>query len=255
MTLHKVKILNKAEKEAEKNTVIWRYMNFVSFYSIVISKALYFKRIDKYTDKLEGTIFKKTVEELYKRRLDYPFTKDVEARKAAENEKLNIETYKAWTLSNSWIISEDENYLMWKTYLDGHKEGIAIKTTVSKLNECLGDNKEFEVFTMPVSYEPLKTNQLDVYHVSHNKRQYYKSENEFRATIQFQFNVNRKTGERTPKFDDGTNVKVDLEKLIDEIYISPFAGDWFYELVESLRKEHLPFLNPTKITKSNINDN
>jgi hypothetical protein len=40
----------------DNSEVIWRYMDFASFYSLLFSKGLFFRRLDKYSDEYEGTL-------------------------------------------------------------------------------------------------------------------------------------------------------------------------------------------------------
>lgn len=100
----------------DNTETIWRYMDFASFYSLLLTKGLFFKRLDKYTDEYEGTIPDETREALLKHRSGFPFTTHQEANDWVNNYIANVETYKVGTLSNSWILSKAENYAMWKIY-------------------------------------------------------------------------------------------------------------------------------------------
>ncbi|MBI5810679.1 MAG: hypothetical protein HZB81_07630 [Deltaproteobacteria bacterium] len=50
-------------------------------------------------------------------------------------------------------------------------------------------------------------------------------------------------------YDEVVYVPVDLDVLIDEVYVSPTSADWFYELVESVTDRC--FLNK-KVKKSDL---
>jgi len=235
---------------------LWRYMNFAKFYDLLINKSLFFSRLDRYPDSFEGTLHESTKEELYKYRKEFLFTSKREAEDWTKSELANIESYKALILSNSWSLSEEEDYALWKVYLSGSKEGVAIRTTVDKFNEALDGNRDFEIHTSKVTYEPVKREDLNIFTVATNKRGYYRYENEYRALIHAFVISKDGYGKQTKnaRYENGTNVKVDLRTLIDYIYISPFVESWFDEIIKSLSAQYLNFLQPDKIKKSGIRD-
>lgn len=232
-------------------------MNFAKFYDLVIHKSLFFARLDRFPDNFEGTLHELTRKELYDYRKAFAYTSNKEAEDWTKSELANIESYKAHILVNCWSLSEEENYALWKVYLSGSKEGVAIKSTIDRLNKALEENKDFTIYLGKVTYEPITREKLDVFTVSTNKRAYYSYECEYRALITnaFELALNDQ-GKQTklPKYEIGAQVTVDLQTLIDNIYVSPFAGKWFYEIIESVRERYLSFLSPDKIIKSGIRD-
>jgi hypothetical protein len=236
---------------------IWRYMNFAKFHDLVIHKSLFFTRLDKFPDNFEGTLHELTKKELYDYRKAFAYTSKQEADGWTKAELANIESYKAHILANCWSLSEEENYALWKVYLSGSKEGVAIRSTVNRLTNTLEANKDFDIYLGQVTYEPVKRENLNVFTVSTNKRAFYRYENEYRALITKAFEI-AKNGQgkqtRIPKYEVGVNVNVALEELIEKIYISPFAAQWFSEIIESVRERYLTFLPPEKIIKSGIKD-
>jgi hypothetical protein len=117
--------------DASDDSIIWRYMSFTSFYSLLFKKSLFFRRLDKYTDQLEGTLPIATVNDLRKHRAAFEYSTTAEINRWTDKEITTIEGYKAHTLASSWSLSESENYSMWKIYLYGQTEGVAVTTTVS----------------------------------------------------------------------------------------------------------------------------
>jgi hypothetical protein len=99
-------------------------------------------------------------------------------------------------------------------------------------------------------------NDVNVFSVSMNKRIPYEYEKEYRALLIAQFKVdnsNEKTV-RVPKYEVGVDVEIDLMKLIDKIYVSPFCGPWFRDLVKSALEGHLPTFDFENIIQSGIRD-
>jgi hypothetical protein len=240
-------------KKVDDKTIIWRYMDFVSLYHLITTGKIYFRRLDKYSDKLEGTLCEKTQKELYHHRHSFLSTSKDEAEIWAKNEILNIENFKAWTLSNSWIMNETDSFAMWKIYCP--QNGIAIKSTVEKLKRSLEENKH-EIYIGAVNYEIVKYPDLNQFTVSTNKRKYYSFENEIRALMINQFNVEKDGAKNRwiPQYYDGLEVPIDLSLLIDSIYVSPFTGKWFLDCVKKLVKEKLNILSLDNIVQSEIED-
>src|SRR6266540_2111096 len=170
------------------DTVIWRYMDFVTFCSLLTTGKIFFRRLDKYSDELEGTLPPKTKEELLKYRSAFDYSSSEGTEKWAAGVIENVEAYKEWTVANAWTISDVENYAMWKIYLRGNREGVAIKSTVGRLKESFTANG-FEIYLGKVHYEGLKQEELNVYSVSTNKSSPYEFEKELRALILYQFTI------------------------------------------------------------------
>jgi hypothetical protein len=55
-----------------------------------------------------------------------------------------------------------------------------------------------------------------------------------------------------PKFDKGIGVRVDLNKLIESVYVSPMSDNWFFELVKQIVVERFQFNFP--VVRSEIKE-
>lgn len=114
-----------------------------------------------------------------------------------------------------WTIDEDDSDLMWMTYAP--QSGVAIKSTAGRLRVSL--LKTF-IHLMEVPYGPLNT------HDPFRKRSRFKREREYRVV-----DIRRCES-------DGVLWNVDLEKLIDEIWVSPYAPRWFGDVVKNLLNQY-----------------
>lgn len=236
------------------STPIWRYMDFITFYRILTTGTILFRRLDKFPDELEGTLSPNTQQERLKYRSDFDYTTSKEAKTWTKRDIENIESFKAGTLANSWIISTSENYAMCKIYLRGNREGVAVKSTVGRLTESLTEN-EFKIFLGKVSYESLEQKDINIYSVSTNKSKPYEFENELRALIfhQFTYSSDRMKA-KIPISEIGAEVPLRVKDLIEEIYISPFAGTWFNQLIRSFIKDKFPTFDEKHIKNSQIKE-
>jgi len=233
-------------------------MDFLSFYSLLINQSLFFRRLDKYSDEYEGTLPEQTQQDLLMYRKSFPHTGEGEAKNWVANNLDQIAKYKTFILSNSWTIDDHENYGLWKIYLGGRAEGVAIKTTAGRLKQSFIHDTSYEVSCGIVTYEALNHKKIDVYSVATNKRPPYAYEKEYRALIINQFTTHYEGKDRIkttiPKFEIGENITIDATSLIESLYISPFSGAWFKDLLMTTLNNLLPEFNKQNIIRSSIKD-
>ncbi len=245
--------MNLAEcREVHVNMPIWRYMDFASFYFLLYSRTLFFRRIDKYSDEYEGAL----PDELKTYLLHYFSSGPFKDTEATEKFIARLKEFNTGTLSNSWMLGSKESYAMWKIYLRGSQEGIAIKTTTNKLKSALAHNKVDFTFAK-VTYGVLPWRDTDYKSLAACKTEPYAYENELRVLVYDQFTSETKSIDIFPKaplYDIGCAYSVDLENLIDTIHISPFAGSWFNEIVTSSLQHFLPSFDMSNVLKSGIKD-
>lgn len=238
--------------ELDDNIIIWRYMTMASFLSLIIDKRLLFRKASTYKDyydcyaifdeesqkNIEDAIIhqKKPDNWIYCSRLGkgrplMPFFK---------GEKWNLtfsQTGKLLcnadiTYCNCWHINNNENYALWKIYLDNQKEGIAVKSTIGNLKKALSVEDD-KVFLGRVNYTDKKLSlnnesKVNEHSVILRKRLQYSYESELRAFV-----VSKtETGDENSY--DALLVDIDIEQLVQEIWISPFAGQWLLEMINRL---------------------
>ena len=231
------RIFNAPEDE---NIKIWRYMDFTKMVSLLDSKKLFFARADRLGDPFEGSLPKSNVES----RSHIP----------AEFSKVNIGMYriamlelgklnKKWpehTVINCWHMNNHESAAMWRLYLKSN-EGIAIQSTYARLKKSLND--EEKIYIGMVNYIDYESESIDTSNWLSpfiHKRKSYEHEKEIRAVI-----LKHPINKDTKKFDfnagtisDGLQVKVNLELLIESIYVAPSSPEWFKDLVDAVVKKY-----------------
>ena len=229
--------------------LLWRYMSFEKFVSLLATRSLFFTRADKFDDPFEGftpPLVKKNYEQT------------VSNFNIFEEFQKNFRKY---ALCSCWHQDDEESMAMWDKY-HLHNSGIAIKTTYGDLKACLGEG--YRVFLGKIEY----INHYD-YPVPHNikdlsplytwyfhKRKTFEHEKEFRAIF---FDVPRslmdyidKDGniihlESTlegNKYPDtcktGKSLKVNVDRLIGEVITSPYIKneEWITEMVSSVVNQY-----------------
>jgi hypothetical protein len=218
------------EKPVSNNAKIWRYLDFTKFVSLLDKSALFFSRADKLGDPFEGSYPKANVElrpQVYKDKVP----PDV-INHAPEFNKLLVKH----TFINCWHLNRYESAAMWKLYLKSN-EGIAIRSTFSRLKSCLNAEKR-DIFIGKVQYVDYEKDLLSEVHTLLpfvHKRKSFAHEHELRALIQeFRYKRNGEIDWSKPPFDEGIYIKVNLETLIDKIYLAPTSPKWLVELVKSV---------------------
>jgi hypothetical protein len=132
---------------------------------------------------------------------------------------------------NCWHQNENESAAMWKLYLKS-EEGIAIVSTPRKLIDSIRSapylmlvgSVEYVDFN---DYPPFNNMFVPVM----RKRKSFGHEHELRIVA-----VKERDGAITsePFEECGVPIKVDVSQLLEAIYVSPTAEDWFARLVEQM---------------------
>jgi hypothetical protein len=140
---------------------------------------------------------------------------------------------------------------MWKLYLKS-EEGIAIQSSFKRLISCFDHYTENDVYVGKmkyIDYEKDKIPLSNIFYPVVHKRKSFQHEKELRAAI-IKFPLREGTLDLNFEvFDAGLYVPVDLDCLIEKIYVSPVAEEWFKDLVESVMHKYA--LNK-KVAKSSL---
>lgn len=220
----------------EHNNIIWRYMDFTKFASLLDRSALFFARADKFKDPFEGSWTKKNFERMT------PALTGVDVLGAKQNHIRNFfKKLRECTYINCWHLSAEESAALWKLYLKSD-EGIAIRSTLSYLQSELRRNyKKSDLYIREVKYIDYKTDDMpegNILAPFFHKRTSFKHEKEVRAIIQ-QLPV--KDGAIDWEFkppEGGIYINVDPNVIIDMVYVSPDTQNWFIDIVKSILKKY-----------------
>jgi len=225
------------------DTVLWRFMDFTKFVSLLKSKAIYFSRADKFDDAFEGAkglLKNKSIWNKYY--LDYFInaiqTAPGEEERGRTNKEIlkdakrllqqfnSIESHNIHTFISCWHENKYESEAMWKLYTSSLEQGIAIKTTYKKLYYALGRNPRIAIGRVNyIDYSQRFAKHDGAYWF---KRKSFEHEKEVRAII-YDYNTNNEVGKLIP---------VNLNLLIDRIYLSPVSQTWFYELLKDVTNKY-----------------
>ena len=232
------------QKPDNENSTIWRYLDFTKFVSLLDKQALYFARSDKLGDPFEGSYPKMTVKAR-------PLT-----MRASDMSVFNEEIRQS-VIINSWTMSEFESAAMWKLYSAGNKS-VAIQSTLKRLAKSFDSYTRADVFIGQVMYIDYETEYLpegNVFYPLLHKRRSFEHEHELRAMIS-KFPSNDlvewfNTDLPQKAFVDGEYVDVNLDVLVESIFVSPASPPWFCDLIRSVVNK---YSLSKKVTQSSLDN-
>lgn len=248
---------------------IWQYMELAEFVSMLNRKALFFVKANKLRDPYEGIIpqfnnmirYKDDKEEREQKQ-NFPNHHGIKHVNDTVAQTLvqQFQMYRQLVLINPWHYNEYESAAMWNLY-SHENAGIAIQSTTRRLSESFRKNNEDIIWIGQVQYLDFSKDWMNrwtnLFEAFLTKRKSFEYENEIRAvTCLPSDNLNREllastategsniflSQNRTinPKelTDKGKYVSVDLEVLVEKVYVAPYAESWFEEVVESLLSKY-----------------
>lgn len=210
----------------EDDAVLWRYMDFTRFVSLLETKSLFFARADILGDPFEGAYSKVNVAlrpVLYKGKIPESGLRQI----AAFNKEA-----RRFTTVNCWHEADHESTAMWRLYSREH-DGIAIKTEFRSLSQSFTCSDSIYIGKVNyVDYDTTFIPEGSSFFPYLHKRQSFEHEREVRA-------ITQKFPARDGKIDLsqevyalGTYYAVDLSVLIQEVIVAPHAYSWFMRLVQ-----------------------
>lgn len=213
-------VVNSKIKPLAPNTMVWKYLDLSKFLDLLLHKQLFMARSDKFEDQYEGTFSEPTF---------------VEIQKLSEHNPEFLEYYKNHrknVVISSWHINDHESFAMWQIFTKS-KEGIAIQSTVGRIQEALASELHFEQHIGRVNYINYKTQHIpfeDAFFPFLYKRKSFIYEKEVRIITD--------ASHSKDEIHEGLKINVDVEKLISKIYIHPKSENWYkkliYELIDRL---------------------
>ena len=223
------------------DTVLWRYMDFTKFVSLLDRSELFFARADKLEDPFEGSFTVKN-EELYAAALEKQYEEqwwmyrlsDSSPEKDLLRWAASLKDDRKRILICCWHESSHESAAMWRLYAR-ETDGIAIKTDFSSFKQSLRSDEDIYIGKVDyVDYEHYRIPENNLFNPYLYKRQDFNHEREVRA-IATTFPKSADEINQPPKICDmGQYYEVDLSLLIKEVIVAPYADEWFLELVQSV---------------------
>ena len=216
------------------DAVLWRYMGFTKYVSLLEKQALFFARADKLGDPFEGS-YSKLNEALRPIFMQRAYGDKEIPEGTLENFADSMKRIRQSVLINCWHQNPYESAAMWKLYAR-EEDGIAIKSDFNSFKTSFTCSQDIYIGTVSyVDYENFFIPEQNDFSRYLHKRKSFAHEHEVRA-INSRF-PNQDDAVSMQLYQDrisGTYYEVDLSLLILQVVVAPFAPDWFLELVKSV---------------------
>jgi hypothetical protein len=200
----------------DNETIVWKYLDLSKFLDMLLSQQLFMSRSDKFEDQYEGTFSEPTFEEI---------------KKIAANKPEFLDYYKSHrekVVISSWHINEYESFAMWQIFTKNN-EGLAIQSTIGRLKAALQPETRVEQYIGNVNYIDYKKEYIpfdDAFFPFLFKRKSFQYEREVRIITD--------VSTHDISVNEGIKINVDLNQLIEKIYIHPKSENWYKKLVIEL---------------------
>jgi hypothetical protein len=268
---------------ADVNIPLWRYMDFAKFVSLVMRRKLWFSRPDRFEDKWEGSYGRLNQTEPLRRVIPSVGTLDdltpeqfaLIAEFDAASREASWDELRLFYGVSCWHHNEVESAAMWKIYGRAGAE-IAVLSTYAQLRDSLQIGEGQHLVMCKVSYEKdyedlyIKTPRP--WSTLTHKRLSFCYEQEYRVIVwewqtqvaetqkAMQAMVGKPTDATKPGRIDlsgydaggGVEIPVDLDLLIERVFVSPTSNDPFRTLVSDFCQEH--GIPPDRVETSSLGD-
>jgi hypothetical protein len=208
-----------------RDLVLMRYLDLAKFIDLISTKTLYVASAVDFDDQLEGTL-PEQIRETYN---DPEVIKHCGSAPVQEREHEN----RVKTNVSCWTRGPKDNMALWKIY-GVSKQSVAITTTLDKLiqSTLLWKGISGVTFKGVVYIDHSDKLPDGVYSLSCDtfglKHEAYSFENEVRMVVT----------RDSLKSPSPLRLKVKPNDIIEKIIVSPEAGEWFYNLVQSVSKKY-----------------
>jgi hypothetical protein len=215
---------HQAVRTPPDQTVIWRYLDMHRFLALLHDSALYLCRADKFPDPWEGV---------------WPNEVLVKLRLYAQSKGIAnlLERAKTFNYVSCWHIGSVESAALWGLYASS---GIAVRSTVGRLKQSLTDDKAINIGEVSYIDFDSWTGQgglrgdlgISLLAATYLKRESFRHEHELRVVY---YNPPTNLDSVDPAaWPVHHSLSVDLNELIESVYISPLAPAWLVEPVRSI---------------------
>ena len=212
----------------EDDAVLWRYMDFTKFVSLLDTQSLFFARADKLGDPFEGAYSKVNVAlrpALYEGKIPEAGLRQIAAF-GKESRR--------FTAINCWHEANHESAAMWRLYSREH-DGIAIKTDFKSFSRSFTCSDKIYIGKVNyVDYDTTFIPEGSSFFPYLYKRESFAHEREIRAISQNMPTRDGKIDLSQEVYATGTYYTVDLSLLVHEVVVAPYADDWFMSLAEAV---------------------
>ena len=225
-------------------TKLWRYMSFAKFASLLHSKKLVLSAASMFNDPYEGAGGISRNLDFISKSVAFNTRKRVVEKSGQEVSEEDLSKFvyeyinraselgvanRYFTFVNCWHENETESEAMWKLYTASQPDGIAIQTTYGALRKAI--TAEYAKIGR-VTYQDYEVAFLPGDSYFWYKRKSFEHEREVRVMVEADDETRKAMAKDYKRAIITVPLDVDLDTLIENVYVSPFASEWLKEVVE-----------------------
>ncbi len=228
---------------SDGNVKIWRYMDITKYLSLLERRSLFFSRADCLGDPFEGSL-PSTKGQI---NLTEIVKKEVESRGFPTDKITPIhDLIRKCSFVCSFHMNDCESAALWSIYTKT-QQGIAIQSTFNKLCNSFKEYSENPIHIGTMHYidydkEIITKIQENSFIPLLFKRKSFEHEKELRAAISFPRELYPESSAANPikvnNFIRGLNIPVNLDILIERIFVAPTTEEWISDLLISTTKNY-----------------
>ena len=214
---------------------VWRYVSFSRFMWLLQNKQLWLSRADLLGDAWEMALAGNQLDHVISR---HPIAQHLHTggkhETAIERSKRVLGLWREKTFVSCWNASDYESHALWRVYC-GPNEGVAIQTTLGKLEYSIGELPVYQVrYETPGSKRQTPA-LVDLVTI---KRPMFAYESEVRIVGTTDDAALHGTTPGMP----GCRLDWDCERTLEFVYVHPQADDSFMETVALALERYAPSL-------------
>lgn len=230
---------------------LWRYMDLGKFIHLISTRELYFASADSFEDPFEGAkgtaerkeawdsfyldFFREAIKTVpgVTQEMFEPAHVEKDAQRLLNEMNQSGDWHRKHTFISCWHCNPYESEAMWKLYSVNTKNAVAIQTTAAHLYESLDQNPNISIGK--VKYIDFNNRFSSINGAYWYKRKSFEHEREVRAII---------VDNSAPT--SGLSIPIDINTLLDCLFISPYAPKWFDEVIHSVVEKyelHIPVVH------------
>ena len=227
------------------DAILWRYSSFGKMMSIIATGKMFFTKSSEFDDPYEGTVPRKSAEKMTNRDAralaKRPFAQEPPRDRLVRGAR---ELNRAMPV-NCWCELPYESAAMWQLYAPAD-EGVAIRTSFGRLAKAFEETDE-SVYIGRINYIDFETEEIPTHNTLYAlmcKRREFEHEHEVRAVVS-PYYASESRDLTTPPFHgsseihraeherSGLSISINLDSLIESIWVAPTAPSWIRDSVES----------------------
>ena len=227
------------EKPDDKQQKIWRFIDLEKYENLLKTSTLYFARSDKLGDELEGTrtdIERMLVQKDKEKLAEMLHWNEQDKQRMKQLDSATDRDLLQHIFVNCWHMYNGDSKVLWDMHLED-KRDVAVQSTYLKLRESVKDHKEVSIGKVRYRDLNIDVNERDnFFRLIIRKDKRFQNEKELRAIVNNW--VDEKGVVLKKPLVDGLPVSVDLDLLIERVFVSSSSSSSFLERIREKTKKY-----------------